>query len=353
MKVNKRLIGVFIMVFVSVNIFVCCKKNRDSRNLEEATNLNPVRISVFTYRADDDFIADVSKYLESIQAKNPEKVQFTFYDSKNSQILQNENIDIAINEGTDLLLVNLVDSGEGQVVINKAKENNLPVIFYNRQPVTLSPVKSYNKALFIGSDIREGSDLKAQILIDAWNSNKENIDRNKDNIMQYVTLSGGLESKEAAIWWKNTPEIIEKAGIKTEELGIRVANFDEELAQRAMEALFFKFGNIIEVIISDDDTMAIAAIKVLQDKGYNKGDESKTIPVVGVDAKEEARQLIDKGFMTGSVIQDPDTLAKALYDVGMNLVLRRNPLEGTNYVFDETGVAIRIPFEGVYEKNKD
>lgn len=340
---------VFTIVYIIINIMVGFKQYENHISVAQPEVLKPVKISVFPYRADDDFIDDVSKYLESIQAKNSEKVQFTFYDSKNSQILQNENIDKAINEGTDLLLVNLVDPVEGQVVINKAKENNLPVIFYNRQPVTLTPVKSYNKALFIGSDIREGADLKAQILIDIWNVNKEKIDRNKDSIMQYVTLSGGLEFKEAAIWWKSTPEIIEKAGIKTEELGIRVANFDEELAQRAMEELFYKFGNNIEVIISDDDTMAIAAIRVLQDKGYNKGDESKNIAVVGVDAKDEARQLIDKGFMTGSVIQSPETLAKALYDVGINLVLRRNPLEGTNYVFDETGVAIRIPFEGVYE----
>lgn len=38
-------------------------------------------------------------------------------------------------------------------------------------------------------------------------------------------------------------------------------------------------------------------------------------------------------------------MADALYRVGMNLVYNKNPLEGTKYVFDETGVAIRIPFK--------
>jgi len=29
----------------------------------------------------------------------------------------------------------------------------------------------------------------------------------------------------------------------------------------------------------------------------------------------------------------------------MNLVYNKNPLEGTDYKFDETGVAIRIPYQ--------
>ena len=51
--------------------------------------------------------------------------------------------------------------------------------------------------------------------------------------------------------------------------------------------------------------MAIGAIEALQKYGYNKGDKSKYIPVVGIDGIPEAKDLINKGFMTGTVIQDP------------------------------------------------
>lgn len=34
----------------------------------------------------------------------------------------------------------------------------------------------------------------------------------------------------------------------------------------------------------------------------------------------------------------------------MNMVADKKPLEGTNYVFDETGVSIRIPYKE-YIKN--
>ena len=100
----------------------------------------------------------------------------------------------------------------------------------------------------------------------------------------------------------------------------------------------------IEAIIANSDPMAIGAIEALQKYGYNNGDKAKTIPVVGIDGIPEARDLIKKGFMTGTVVQDPSAMAQALYTVGMNLVDNKDPLEGTDYKFDETGVTIKLPY---------
>lgn len=76
-----------------------------------------------------------------------------------------------------------------------------------------------------------------------------------------------------------------------------------------------------------------------------KGGEAPKITVVGVDAIPEAQELIKKGIMTGSVLQDSYDLAKALYTVGGNLVYNRNPLYDTEYKFDQTGVSIRLPYK--------
>lgn len=49
--------------------------------------------------------------------------------------------------------------------------------------------------------------------------------------------------------------------------------------------------------------------------------------------------------MTGTVVQDPRATAEAIYTVGLNLVNNRDPLENTNYKFDNTGVVIRLPYQ--------
>lgn len=53
--------------------------------------------------------------------------------------------------------------------------------------------------------------------------------------------------------------------------------------------------------------------------------------MVGIDAIPEARELIDKGIMTGTVIQDSKLLAEGLYKVGMNLVNKEDPIVNTHY----------------------
>lgn len=144
--------------------------------------VNSVKASVFLYRADD-YIDSVKENLQKIEEMNPEKIQFIFYDSKDDQGLQNQNIDIAIKNGTDILLVNLVDLSSGLQVINKAKENNLPIILFNREPKDLEAIRGYDKALYIGTDPKGAGILQGEILIDQWVNNKEYIDRNRDDVM--------------------------------------------------------------------------------------------------------------------------------------------------------------------------
>lgn len=163
--------------------------------------------------------------------------------------------------------------------------------------------------------------------------------------MQYIMLMGETSNIEAIERTKYSVLTINNAGIKTQELGLKVCNWNKEEGKNETRALLSQLGNKIEVIISNNDSMAIGAIEALQEQGYNNGDKTKIIPVVGVDAIPEAQKLIKEGIMTGSVLQDPSAMAKALYSVGMNLVYNRNPLDGTDYKFDETGVAIRLHYE--------
>jgi methyl-galactoside transport system substrate-binding protein len=84
------------------------------------------------------------------------------------------------------------------------------------------------------------------------------------------------------------------------------------LAYNATKELLLEYGDQIEVIIANDDTMAIGAIKALQEEGYNMGNSLNTIPVVGVDVTPTAKELIEKGYMLGSVFQDSKAYAEAL-----------------------------------------
>ena len=341
----KKVLKFIGLSVIMITIILCYNENlagADMRLPEGKT----IKAGVLLYRFDDAYISLVRESLEKIQRENEGKIQFVFYDGKNDQSVQNETLDALLEKNNvDLLLINLVETNSTRDVINKIKEKNIPGIFFNREPVSIDAIKSYNKSYYVGTEAAEAGVLQGKVITNAWNSNKSSIDKNNDGILQYIMLMGESDNLEAITRTKYSILSINNSGIKTQELALKVCNWNKEEAKNATKALLSQLGNKVEAIIANNDSMAIGAIEALQEYGYNKGEKGQTIAVVGVDAIPEAQKLIKEGIMTGSVLQDSYALAKALYEVGTNLVYNRNPLYDTEYKFDSTAVSIRLPYQ--------
>ena len=344
MKILKKLL-IFIMILVIIMVLPMeISKNNAFAN----SNFNkraPIKIGVFLHSFDD-YLSLVKQNLETIQKENQDKVEFTFFNAKENQAIQNESIDKAIKENFDLLIVNLHTLKLDEVgdTLYKIIKQNIPLILFGEPDENL--IKFIGRyGVFIASSGENSGILEGKILADEWMDHKETIDKNRDNILQYIMLKGRIGDPIVNQRTKYALSTLNEAGIKTEELASVNGEWSKDLAKGAIESLFLKYGNKIEAIISNNDSMAIGAIEALQKYGYNRGNKSMTIPVVGIDGIPEAIELINKGYMTGTVIQDPRANAEALYKVGMNLAYRKPAIENTNYKFDDTGAVIRLPYK--------
>ena len=342
MNVLKKLISVITVILLLSNIIPY-----NAYAIQNSTNQPPLKVAVFLNNFDDLFIYEVKKSLEDIQAENENKVQFTFFDAKENQGSQNDSVEKALNEDFNLFILRPVSKNISDIegIFNKIQQANIPLILlYEKSPSIVNLLRPYRRAIIIDTDLVLSGILEGKILADAWNSNKQVLDKNKDNIMQYIMLKGPPDSNITTLRNKYSIQAINDSGIKTEELSSVTCNFLEECARTAVESMFLKYSDKIEAIIANSDSMAIGAIKALHKYGYNKGDISKHIAVVGIDALPEAKALIKQGAMTGTVEQHPREHANAIYSIGMNLVSGLPPLRGTNYKFDETGIAIQLPY---------
>lgn len=342
MKILKKILSLTI---ISILLLHSIKITADAS--PDISPNNPIKVAVFLNAFKDQFISNVRKNLEDIQKENENKVQFTFFDGKGNQVVQNEDIDQALNKDFDLFVLNPVgtnlDNIEG--ILNKIAQKNIPLILYYAQTTPIvNFLKSYPNTVIIDTDINQSGILQGKILVDAWNANKEALDKNKDNMIQYIMLKGPANSPETIARTKYSIQTINEATIKTQELLSVTCNWEEECAKTAIESNLLTLSDKIEAIIANNDSMAIGAIKTLQKYGYNKGDNSKYIPVVGVDGLLEAQELIKQGAMTGTVVQDPRDHANAIYTIGRNLISGTSPLNDTNYKFDETGIVIKLPY---------
>lgn len=342
-KIKKLLTMAMATIMVTASLVGCGSKAADGGSGDTSTG-DKVKIGVCLYKFDDTYISTVRQNLEKIQEENSDKVEFTFYDGKGDQATQNDSIDTLIQKDVDLLLVNLVDTGAAPTVIDKIKAADIPVVLFNREPST-DAIKAYDKAIFVGTNAKEAGVMQGNILTSLWEKDQAAVDKNGDGVLQYVMLKGEPDNPEAVARTQYSVSTLNDNKIKTEELALQVCNWDQALAQNATEAWLSRFGDEIEAVIANNDGMAQGAIAALQAQGYNNGDAAKTIPVVGVDATAAAQDLIGKGFMLGSVLQDAEGMAKALYATGMNLAAGKDAIDGTSYKFDDTGVAVRIPYQ--------
>ena len=135
---------------------------------------NSMRIGVLLYRGDDTFIGTLRLSLEE-RAKEYEKetgikVTLDVMDAKGSQNTQNNQVERLIGLECDALCVNMVDRSAASGVIDKAMAADIPIVFFNREPVE-EDMNRWEKLYYVGADAKESAVLQGQILVDAYKRN--------------------------------------------------------------------------------------------------------------------------------------------------------------------------------------
>jgi ABC-type sugar transport system, periplasmic component len=341
MKTLKRAITLFITIIFSIVI----SNTQFTASASSVSNdNNKINAGILLYSFDDLYMNSLKQKLENFQnTKN--NINFTFFNSKDNQAIQNEILDTLFKGDYNLLMLYLINPSKDQLsdIINRASSKNISLIFFDINPSD-TIIDSYSKAAFFLTNSKELGNLQGEILVNEWNKNKNILDKNNDNVMQYIILKGISSSKISEERTNSVIAKLKNSGINIQELAAVNAFWDKEIAEDSINSLFLQYDGTIEAIISNNDAMAIGAINSLQKYGYNKGDNSKYIPVVGIDGLKEAKDLIDKGMMTGTVSQDLDNLADSLYNVGINLIYDEDSLKNVPYKLVNGKIVVTLPY---------
>ena len=290
------------------------------------------------YKYDDNFMSVVRKAIEAEAAKYPD-VRLLMNDSQNDQSKQNDQIDVLLAKGVDALAINLVDPAAAPVVIAKAKEDDIPVVFYNKEP-SAKDLASYDKAYFVGTVSKESGIIQGELIAKQWKANPE-WDLNGDGKIQYVLLKGEPGHPDAEARTKYvTKTLNEKFNLPTEGLHVDTGMWDTAMAKDKMDAwISGPNADKIEVVIANNDGMAMGAVESLKAAGRSE------LPVFGVDALSEALALVKSGAMKGTVLNDAPNQAKATFELTKNLGEGKAAAEGTEWNLDNK--VVRVPYVAV------
>ncbi|AWX15538.1 methyl-galactoside ABC transporter substrate-binding protein [Mergibacter septicus] len=300
------------------------------------------RIGVTIYKYDDNFMALMRKDILS-DAKKIGGIDLLMNDSQNAQSIQNDQVDGLLAKGVKVLAINLVDPAAAPTIIRKAKDADVPVIFFNKDPGQKA-IDSYAKAYYVGTDPKESGVIQGDLIAEQWQANPD-LDLNKDGKIQYVLLKGEPGHPDAEARTKYVIEELQIKGIPVEELFLDTGMWDAALAKDKTDAwLSSPKASEIEVIIANNDSMAMGALEATKAHG-------KKLPIYGVDALPEALQLIKKGELAGTVLNDGANQALAVVQLAKNLAYGKPATDGTQWQM--VNRYIRIPYVGVSKKNLD
>ncbi|MCT8739879.1 galactose/glucose ABC transporter substrate-binding protein MglB [Glaesserella parasuis] len=298
------------------------------------------RIGVTIYKYDDNFMSLMRQEIEK-EVKVVGGVDLLMNDSQNAQSIQNDQVDVLISKGVKALAINLVDPSAAPTIIGKAKPEGIPVVFFNKDPGDKA-IASYDKAFYVGTNPQESGVIQGELIAKHWKANPA-YDLNKDGKIQYAMLKGEPGHPDAEARTKYSVEQLNKLGIQTEELFVDTGMWDAALAKDKVDAwLSSSKASNIEVVIANNDGMAMGALEAAKAHG-------KKLPIFGVDALPEVLQLIQKGEIAGTVLNDGVNQGKAVVHLAKNLAAEKAPTEGTKWELKEK--VLRIPYVGVDKDN--
>ena len=317
MKRFKKLLTIVMATTMIAATMTGCGASKNSGSTSDANKdakTSNVLIGSAIYKFDDTFMTGVRTAMEG-QAKDKGST-IELVDSQNKQPTQNEQVDTFITKGVNALAINPVDSTSAGPIIEKAKAKNLPIVFLNRQPAK-TDMDSYDKVWYVGAHAEQSGTLSGEIIADYFKAHPEALKKH-NGVIQYVMIQGEPGHQDATLRTQYSIKAIEDAGFKTQKLAADTAMWDKAKATDLMKAFITGQGiDQIDAVLCNNDDMALGAVEALKAEGYNKGDASKYIPVVGVDATAPALQAMKEGSLLGTVLNDAANQGKATVNIAL------------------------------------
>ena len=271
------------------------------------------------------------------------KTTVTLRDAGGSQRTQNDQVKELIDAGCNVLCVNLVDRADPSEIIDLARDNDVPIIFFNREPVA-EDLMQWDGLYYVGAEAKQSGVMQGELAVDAIQAEGSQIDRNKDGKIQYVVLEGEPGHQDAIIRTENAVETLKNNGIELEKLSYGIANWNRAQAQNRMLLLISQYQNKIELVLANNDDMALGAIDAYKKLNYTES----ALPVFfGIDGTDVGLKAVLDSEMAGTVYNDKEGQAEAMAELAVALVIG----EGMDKIKFEKDKYVYLPYSKVTAEN--
>lgn len=307
----KKILAAGIVCCMGIQLFCACGK-------EEPYEEDKVYVGVTYYEQSDTFLSQMIDCLkDEFQNYEEEGYETTIMirGAGGSQRTQNDQVRELIDAGCNILCVNLVDRADPSEIIDLARENDVPIIFFNREPVE-EDMMQWDKLYYVGAIAAQSGILQGEMATNLIQSDS-GTDRNKDGKIQYVVLEGEAGHQDAIIRTENAVDTLKSHGIEIEKLSYGIANWNRAQAQNQMLQMISQHQNKIELVLANNDDMALGALDAYEKLNYTES----ALPVfLGIDGTDVGLEAVRDQRLAGTVYNDKEGQAASMAKLAIALV---------------------------------
>ena len=305
-----------VSVLITALLAGCSEKNIEETEAEAAASvassaeekeMTPadMRVGVFIYKLSDTYMSlfkdELIKDLVNAGFKEENITVVNSAFSHGYQMLQLKKV---ISSGVDILVVNPVNMSKTAEVTDLAMEAGVPLVYVNREPEASEEIRWESENLpvtYIGCDARQAGTFQGKMLIDLG---FENIDKNGDGVLQYIMVKGEKNSADTYFRTRYSIEALKNAVAENPS---------------------------VEVIICNNDMMAVGALEAVNKAGLEAG---KDVYIIGADAFEVALEKILEGKIVGTVFNNYVEQARLTTGTILSYMKKQNVAHfyGSDYV---------------------
>ena len=258
-------------------------------------------------------------------------VELSMQDAANDTGKLIQFVETAKNAGEDAVVVFPIDSETIPTIIEAA--GDMPVVFVNRAPDDLGYLTG--KSAYVGSQEWEAGYFQGEYLTEYFK--ERNID-----VVKPIMLLGPIGAENTTKRTESVKQAMIDGGLTVEVVVELGCQWDRETAITKISPLLGTAE--YNCIIANGDTMACGAVEALKSANLDPAE----IPIVGINADNDARACVKDGTMKMTVFQDAAGQGAGALSVAVNMLRGKELSDGTGYKADtEYSNVIWVPFEPV------
>jgi len=261
---------------------------------EKDANVTQIGVSIANFN--DTFMISIKDSMVKYASELDGKVELTFVDSKEDTAKQLGQVENFLVQQMDAIIIIPVNTDATKPITDRILKSNAKLVYVNRKPDYLP-----DAAYYVGSDSLVFGEEQAKYVNKITNGG--NIGILEGELTDEAAM---FRTKGAEDYFADKPEynvIRKQTGKWSRVLGLSIVEN------------WVSSGDKLDIIISNNDEMAIGASQALKAVGRLKD----TI-IVGVDATADGLAAIEQGDLSATVFQDGAGQARGAIDAALDAV---------------------------------